>query len=107
DTGKQSGHNATVGIRKDGAQENAASVRVQTIIKRLEVAAVREVRFVGELQFYGNPSVAVGLDFLGLRQGVKFQERVLVNVRIRVDRVHRHQGREQRRSTGDAVDVVT
>ena len=59
-----------------------------------------------ELQFDWNLSVAVGLDFFGLRQGVKFQERVLVNVRIRVDRVHRNKGREQRRPARDAVDVI-
>ena len=45
-------------IRKNGAQQNAAGIRIQPIIERFDIAAMREILFVAELQFHRNLSVA-------------------------------------------------
>ena len=106
DARKQTWHDAAVAIWKHGAQQNAAGVGIDTVVERLEVTAMREVLFVGQLQFDRNPAVAVGLKLPGLGQCIKLQQRVLVDVRIRVDWIHRNQSRQQRGRSRDAADVI-
>src|SRR5689334_19692727 len=53
---KQSRNNPPVGIRKYSAQKDAAGIRIETVIKRFDIAAMRKARFVSELQFHRNPA---------------------------------------------------
>ena len=57
------------------------------IVKRFNVALMLETRLVGQLQFDRNLAQVVCLQLPRLRQRVEFQEGVLVNVDIHVNRV--------------------
>ena len=106
DARKEPWHDSAVVAWKHRAQENAAGVRIQPVVERLDVAPVREVLFVGQLQFDWNQAGIVGLQLFGSRQGVKPQERILIHVRIHVDGIHGDDRRQQRGRAGDAADVI-
>src|SRR5438445_6053892 len=106
DARKQSGHYAAVAIRKYRAQKNAARVRIEPVVERFDMAPVREVLFVGQLQLDGNLALGVRFQLFDLRQCVKFQERILIDVRIDVNGVNGNQSREQRGCAGDTADII-
>ncbi len=92
---EQAGHDAAVGIRKNGAQENAAALRVHFVVERLDETLVRKAALVRELHFHRHLAIAVP-QFPGARELVEFQQRVFIHVRVDMDGINRHNRREQR-----------
>src|SRR5690349_13574346 len=106
DSGKQSRNNPAVPIRKNSTQQNAAGIRIEAVIERLDVTLVWKVSFIGELKLNRDPPISVSLQFFLADQRVETQQRVLVHVSINVNGVDRNNGGQQACRAGDPVDVI-
>src|SRR5262249_41262906 len=87
DSREQARNDASVRIRKDCAQESAASVGIEMVVERLDITLVFEACFVSKLELDRNSSVAISFQFLCPGKLVELEKRVFVDIRINVNRV--------------------
>ena len=62
--------------------------------------------FVGQLQFDWNLAVTVGFQRFSPGQAIEFQQGILINVHVDVNRIYRNDGREEGGCACNAADVI-
>jgi hypothetical protein len=97
---------AAIRVGNHGAQDNAAGLWIDAVVQRFDIAAVRESRFVAQLEFHRHLAIAIGGELPALAQRIETEEGVLVHVGIDVNRVDGDDGGEQGGAAGHAVDVI-
>src|SRR5579863_7638158 len=105
-TGKESGYNASIIVREYRAQQNAAGVGIELVVQRLNVTSVSEFGLVAQLQFDGDFAIAIGIKLSLAGQGIEFEQRVFIHVRVNVDRIHGYDAREARGRTRETAHVI-